>query len=164
MERTGVEVSQQTSYDLTPRKGLPGMLYDAGDYDAVSRAFNNASGCNFGDGCTYLAEDTVELPDSAGDVDKIVGFVIRTQYIEPVASLPQLPRYSRVSLLRKGRIWLTCMDDIAAFATVYMKRTTADFGKLFAASTDATAIKGVRCLIGGAAGNVGMFEVDLTQT
>lgn len=160
-------MAYQTTFAISPAAGAPGMLYDAGFTDVISRALSAAAGCNPGDFVSRTGEDTADLPAAAADVTTNpgngLGFVLRHQYqsVSEMAS-PVFAQYKRVSILRRGRIWLLCLDAITAgTSTLYIKRTTADFGRISAVSTDATQVVGVQCLIGGGAGAIGLFEVNL---
>jgi len=155
-------MAAQTTYTASPVAGIPGMLYDMmPSVDILSSTWGNATGCDIGDFATYLAAETVELPDAAADVTANGrGFVI----YQPHRVAAQIARYEQVSLLRRGRIWLFCVDLIAANAPIYVRRDGTNNGKLYAASTGASLLPGIKCLVGAAAGGTGLFEVDLTQT
>lgn len=155
-------MAAQTTYTASPVVGVPGMLYDMmPSVDIWSSAWGNATGCDVGDFATYLAAETVELPDAAADVTTNGrGFVI----YQPYRASAQIARYEQVSLLRRGRIWLLCVDAIAANVPVHVRRDGTNNGKLYASATGASLLPGIKCLIGAGAGGTGLFEVDLTQT
>lgn len=158
-------MAAQTSYTSSPVAGIPGMLYDSGILvDTWSCTYGSATLCSPGDFVCRLAADasTVELPDSAGDVTTAFGgFVIFQPH--RIAGT-QIQRYESISILRKGRIWLTSIDAITADAPVYIRRDGTNNGKVYAGSTGASLLPGIKCIIGAGAGAVGLFEVDLTQT
>lgn len=157
-------MAAQTTYTSSPVAGIPGMLYDSGHIDVWSGAWASATLASPGDFACRVAADasTFELPDSAGDVTTAFGgFIIYQPY--RIAGT-QIQRYEEIGLLRKGRIWLTSIDAITADAPVYIRRDGTNNGKVYAGSTGASLIPGVKCIIGASAGAVGLFEVDLSQT
>ncbi len=159
-------MSYQTTFAISPAAGAPGMLYDAGHTDIISRALSAAAGANPGDFVSRTGEDTAALPAAATDIatnpGAALGFVVRHQYqsVSEMAS-PVFAQYKRVSILRRGRIWLLCLDAIAAGDSIYVKHTSANFGRVSAVATNGALAPWLQCLIGGGAAGIGLFEVNL---
>jgi hypothetical protein len=108
----------QVDYPLRPDVGRPGMLADGGPHDIISAYVLTAAGIGVGRGVKRGAGSTFAKPlcdvfSGSTDPNKMLGITVLDFTKEPVG-VPEFPQYSTVGLLRKGRIFLTCSDDMRA--------------------------------------------------
>ena len=148
----------QTTVALEPTRALEGQATQI-DH-AVSAAVETAAGV--GPGRMLLAgsnENGAIIP--AGGLASPLGFtILRTSDVEGGASV-MFAQYAGVSLLRKGTIWLRCVDAVAKGVKPYIQHTTADAGRPQTAVTTGVQVDGIVCIVGAGAGELGKFEVNL---
>lgn len=148
----------QTTMSDFPARALEGQA-DRIDH-AVSAAVETAAGV--GPGRMLLAgsaEDGAIIP--AGGLSAPQGFtILRTSDVEGGASV-MFAQKSGVSLLRRGTIWLRCVDAVAKGVKPYIQHTTADTGRPQTAATTGVQVDGIVCVVAAGAGELGKFEVNL---
>ena len=157
----------QTTFSKTPGLAYPGMCEGLPIY-APSAILQAAAGVDAGRALIAVASTPGEaqkcdLIGGAGDVPKILGFSILQSYtFEPKST--RFAQKDAITLLSRGLIWLTCVDDRSAAiisTAIYIANTGADLGLPQASATGGTAHTGIKCLQGGTAGNLGLFAVNL---
>lgn len=148
----------QTTISLLPDRAQEGLATQI--EHAVSAAVETVAGV--GPGRMLLAgavEDGAIIP--AGGLVAPLGFtILRSSDVEGGASV-MFARYSGVSLLRRGTIWLRCVDAVAKGVKPYIQHTTADAGRPQTAATTGVQVDGIVCIVGAGAGELGKFEVNL---
>jgi hypothetical protein len=167
----------QTSFTKTPAAALYGQLADfAGNMDTLSAVVETVAGIDAGRAVLIGAQAgtaaaagssihsrTVKAVSASGDIAVLAGFTIRPFVTEP--RNPLFSQYDPVAVLRKGRIWLTCIDDMSGVVpgttNIYIQYSGANAGLPQAASTTAAQCANLALLIGGTAGALGLFEVAL---
>lgn len=167
----------QTSFVKTPAAALYGQLADfAGNLDVLSAVVEGASGIDAGRAVIIGAQAgtaaaagsaihsrTAKAVSGSGDIAILAGFTVRPFVVEP--RNPLFSQYDQVGVVRRGRIWLTCIDDMTGVApgtgNIYIQYSGANAGLPQAASTTAAQCAALKLLIGGGAGLIGLFEVNL---
>ena len=151
----------QTSYTTNPVAALEGMREPNFGDVLLSRNLQDAAGVGFG---RLIAQHATVANGAAalaasGDIVKALGFTVRTQL--KTTRTPAYAQYDEVAMLRRGRIWLTVIDDTASMVVPYVVYSGANAGLIQTASAGATQIEGIKVLVGALAGNLALVEVNL---
>lgn len=154
----------QTSFSKFPDVAREGMRADGGLYDAISKVLTDAAGIGpgrlvkagteYGSSCAALT--------ATGDVENGLGFTEFDFSKEPTTPHHELG--DRIRIVRKGRIWLTCVDDMSAVAEgsiVHVVYSGSDAGRPQLSGVGADLCEFLRLLKGGAASALGLFEINL---
>lgn len=122
----------QTTYNTQPDQAFAGLLGDVGPHDALSRAFEAAASPRavspFGVAMVAGADGTVQakLPTATGQV--FIGVAIHKHRaplnVDP-ATATGIEDGDTMSLLTKGRIWVTVEEAIAIGDAVFFRHTQA---------------------------------------
>lgn len=160
----------QTSYSIDQAAAKVGQKYDLGFDDVISLIAQETIpfGCFVVKG---TGEDQAKLPAATGDVTSITiarGFAVATQAKEQVAgaTTDQYSQYDAVSVLRRGRIWVTCEENWTQASAVFV-RFAAGTGtqkgavRVSADTATAVALPGAKFLNSGSANGLALVEFDL---
>jgi hypothetical protein len=160
----------QTSYSIDQGAAKAGGVYDLGFNDFISLAAQATIpfGCFV---CKGTAEDQVKVPAATGDVTDITkarGFAAATQAHEQVsgASVDQYVQYDTVSVMQRGRMWVTCEANWTQASSVFVRFATGtgtQLGAVLVSADTATAVAlpGAKFLNSGSAGGLALIQFDL---
>lgn len=160
----------QTSYSIDMTAAQDGQIFDIGFNDYLSGVAEVAlvPGVFVTKG---TSDNEVLLPDAVADVSNpklVKGFVVRDLATEVGAdgSITYAAK-ATVSVMRKGRIWVTCEDAFDQSDAVYVRTIASSpnlqLGRIRtdADTSNATLLSGVKILNSGAAGALALLQVDL---
>lgn len=163
---------QQTSYQNRLLAGFAGQLYDVGPTDKISRVSAEvALEMPFGIMAAFgVTDNAALLPVGAGA--KMVGVVLHSHSYpkDIVLGMLGLKPKACLSLLRKGRCWVTVEQAVAPADPVFIRHTAGAGGTQLGAfrkdadtatATDLTK-KGVY-LSTAAIGGLALVEIDMTN-
>jgi hypothetical protein len=154
----------QTAIATNPERAYAGMIADASAKDVVTAVLQTSAG--FTPGRFIVRDGTDEgeckAPTSLAHITSqlVLGVVCRDIAREPAA----FEQYATLSILRKGRIWVTIEDAFEVGDEIWV-RAVATGEELTGAvrtaqdSTDCVRVPGV-ILTAGDAGDLGMIEIN----
>lgn len=155
----------QTSITDNPERAYAGMPADASLDDVVTAVIQTAAGTTAG---RFVSRDSTDegeckAPAAAGDITSqtILGVVLRDVAREPAA----FAQYATLSILRKGRVWVTIEDAFDVGDPIYIRKTSGGAAEVLGAvrtdsdSGDAVLVPGV-ILSSGDAGDLGLIEIN----
>lgn len=164
----------QTSYGTSMTAAIEGALADNGPHDVVTRYNEEASAkIPFGRGVKFGANDNGALLPAA-ETDKVVGIVLHTdQYTTgsdgELTSTGLIPD-AMMSVLRKGRVWVTAEDGCAPGDRLWVRCTAGGAGEVVGGLNNADeGTETIDCTAQGvwlttaAAGELAILEVDFTN-
>jgi hypothetical protein len=109
----------QLSVTETPAEGLPGMLYDLGPHDVVTKIAADA--IDFGEYVSFNDAEHCELPDSASEVTARQGGIALRDPSHPSGTGYAVG--DPVPVLRKGRVWVAVEGAVTAGGSAFVRHT-----------------------------------------
>lgn len=153
----------QTSFSRFPDIAREGMLADGGPrIDKIGKILTDAAGIGpgrlvkagtvYGKSCAALT--------ATGDVEKALGFTMLE--LNRVSTL--FAQKDDLNIVRSGRIWLVCVDDMSAVqegSAVHVVYSGSDAGRPQLSGVGADIAPFLTVLEGNTAGLLGLFEISL---
>ena len=159
----------QTTFTTDPAAAIAGMLADVSyTVDVISRALETVAGVDSGfavrDGATIGNGGTCKVLSATGDTAVFLGITVLDLYREPKS--PRFAQFDAVPILRKGRIWVTSVDDTRTIvgSNVYLYYTGGNVG-LFGGNPNASAnlITNASWVMGANTGLLALLEINFPQ-
>ncbi len=160
----------QTTYTQELARGISGQLADSGPHKIDSYVNEDAAEVRFGAAVAQgAADDGAILP--ADPADEIVGLVVHSHAFHKSEDLGDTGLKTGVcmSILRKGRILVTCRSGCAAGDRLFVRQDASGGGTEFlGAPENAEDVDGIdntnqgRWMTSAAAGELAELEVDFT--
>lgn len=151
-----------TSVKYFPDVAIPGQIADNGPRDVATGIADTALDCGYGVVEGSNGEDSIALPAATGDVaNKFAGVTVYNPMVEPKGSANRFAAKDTVSVLKKGRIWVTAQGDMVNKGPVYCVHSGTDAGKFRGDNTTATQVSGARVVKGALAGSMALIEVNI---
>lgn len=161
----------QTSITQNTPKAAPGLIADIGFNDFLSRLAHEAIA--FGKFVRLDGEAKCRLPGEAAHVTGGLrgGFAVRDLAREQtLAGVTEYKEFDAVSIMRKGRVWVTVEDAVAVGGAVFIRVTTVGGDTVGNVRSDAdtdmmvdraTQLAGAKFLTDAGAGELAQVEFDL---
>lgn len=161
----------QTSFSARPPVGFPGMPHDVGFTDDISCIVEQDGG--IAPGLVVIRgtdrERQAKLPAATFAATEVLGITVRTHHARLDLSSTGTENYedeASIPVRRKGRIWVEIEDAFEAGDPVYVRFTAPGTEQIGAIRTDADTanavlVAGMRIVSSGAAGALGIVEVNL---
>lgn len=151
----------QTAYATKQENAILGLLADLGVKDVISRKLIT-SALGFGVAVARVDEQNEQCAPVAAGSDKILGIAIRSDSYDnaSLAGSTTLAVGSMVSVLRRGRIWCTCVGGCDEDDQVFVVHA----GGGLAGADDAgnrSALVGAVWRSDAADGALAILEIDL---
>lgn len=152
-------MATQDTFNQYASLGYHGQLNTAFPFEIISA---KAEGSDIGFGLAVFdgtADDQAALPGASPTSPALSGLTIRTTYAvdNNASQVPLVKEFDTMSLLKKGRMFVTVSDGSAKKGQVYVVPLT---GELVSTSTDNVALVGVTFVRTAAAGEVTEIEIN----
>lgn len=153
----------QTSFVQTPPAGVEGMLSEQMLSSTVVRSYVVEDAAGLGAGRFVRNGTTIGTHCKAltATDQTIIGVTVLNFAREPTS--PRYPQKADVPVAKECTIWLTCVDDMRAVdnGPVYVCFSGANAGLPQASASGGDLALGVEVIVGGAAGAIGLFRINL---
>lgn len=146
----------QTTYSQNIAAAVAGMLANQEHHEIISRNIEDAAGVGFGKVVLRGAADLGIIKPAAG-ASAYVGITVRNPAVDGGGDL--YPQYSPVSVLRRGVIWVTAGEAVAAGDAALYNDTTGAIVKT--AGAGVIAIPGGKFELDAANGALVPLRIDL---